>query len=78
MCFDNRICYHTETESEDQTFYLTQSQYTDSGPICRSADMIRARMHHKVVETSEVKPMFEVCTTDVDPYFRSSLLTVDR
>ena len=22
--------------------------------------------------------MFEVCTTDVDPYFRSSLLTVDR
>ena len=25
-----------------------------------------------------MKPTFEVCTTDGDPYFRSSLLTVDR
>ena len=33
------VC-HTEIEVTDQTFYLTQSQYTDSGPISPSADHI--------------------------------------
>ena len=28
----------TETEVADQTFYLIQSQYTDTGPTSRSAD----------------------------------------
>ena len=27
---DNFTCRHTETETADQTFYLTQSQYTDT------------------------------------------------
>ena len=29
---------HTEIEVSDQTFYLTQSQYTDTGPTSPSAD----------------------------------------
>ena len=37
---DNFTCCHTETEVADQTFYLTQSQYTDAGPTCPSADPI--------------------------------------
>ena len=32
ICSDNFTCYHTETEVADQTFHLTQSQYTDTGP----------------------------------------------
>ena len=32
ICSDNFTCCHTETEVADQTFYLTQSQYTDTGP----------------------------------------------
>ena len=31
-------CCHTEAEAADQTFYLTQSQYVDTGPISPSAD----------------------------------------
>ena len=33
-------CCHTETEVADQAFYLTQSQYTDTGPTSPSADPI--------------------------------------
>ena len=32
ICSDNFTCCHTEIEVADQTFYLTQSQYTDTGP----------------------------------------------
>ena len=32
ICSDNCTCCHTEIEVADQTFYLTQSQYTDTGP----------------------------------------------
>ena len=32
ICSDNFTCCHTEIEVADQTFYLTQSQYTDSTP----------------------------------------------
>ena len=35
-----RICCHTEIEVADQTFYLTQSQYTDTGPTSPSDDPI--------------------------------------
>ena len=31
ICSDNLTCCHTETEVVDQTFYLTRSQYTDTG-----------------------------------------------
>ena len=37
---DNFTCCHTEIDVADQTFYLTQSQYTDTGPTSPSADPI--------------------------------------
>ena len=40
ICSDNLTCCHTETEVADQTFYLTQSQYTDTGPTSRNADPV--------------------------------------
>ena len=33
-------CCHTEIEIADPTFYLTQSQYTNTGPTSPSADLI--------------------------------------
>ena len=40
ICADNFTCCHTEIEVTDQTFYLTQSQYTDTGPTSPSTDPI--------------------------------------
>ena len=40
ICSDNFTCCHTEIEVADQTFHLTQSQYTDTGPTSPSADPI--------------------------------------
>ena len=40
ICTDNFTCCHTETEVADQTFHLTQSQYTDTGPTSPNADPI--------------------------------------
>ena len=40
ICSDNSTCYHTEIEAADQTFHLTQSQYTDTGPTSPNADPI--------------------------------------
>ena len=40
ICSDNFTCCHTEIEVADQTFHLTQSQYTDSGPTSPSTDPI--------------------------------------
>ena len=37
---DKFTCCHTETEVADPNFYLTQSQYTDTGPTSPSADPI--------------------------------------
>ena len=37
---DNCTCCHTEMEVADPTFYLTQSQYTDTGPTSPSTDPI--------------------------------------
>ena len=39
-CTDNCMCCHIEIEVPDQTFYLTQSQYTDTGSTSPSADPI--------------------------------------
>ena len=36
ICSDNFTCCHTEIEVADPTFYLTQSQYTDTGPTSPS------------------------------------------
>ena len=38
ICKDNFTCCHTEIEVADQTFYLTQSQYTDTGLTSPSTD----------------------------------------
>ena len=43
ICSDNFTCCHTEIKVADPTFYLTQSQYTDTGPTSPSADSIRPR-----------------------------------
>ena len=40
ICSDNSTCCHTETEVADPTFYITQSQYTDTGPTSPSTDPI--------------------------------------
>ena len=40
ICLDNFTCCHTEIEVADPTFYITQSQYTDTGPTSPSADPI--------------------------------------
>ena len=40
ICTDNFTCCHTEMEAADQTFHLTQSQYTDTRPTSPSADPI--------------------------------------
>ena len=39
-CSDHFTCCHTETEVADQTFHLTQSQYTDTGPTGPNTDPI--------------------------------------
>ena len=40
ICSDNFTCCHTEIEVTDQTFHLTQSQYTDTGLTSPSTDPI--------------------------------------
>ena len=40
ICTDNLTCCHTEIDVADQTFYLTQSQYTDTAPTSSSPDPI--------------------------------------
>ena len=40
ICSDNVTCCLTEIEVADPTFYLTQSQYTDTGPTSPSTDPI--------------------------------------
>ena len=40
VCSDNFTCCHTEVEVADQTFHLTQSQNTDTGPTSTSTDPI--------------------------------------
>ena len=38
ICSDTCMCCHTQTEAADQTFYLTQSQYTDTRPTSPSTE----------------------------------------
>ena len=40
VCEDKFTCCLTEIEVTDQTFHLTQSQYTDTGPTSPSTDPI--------------------------------------
>ena len=43
ICSDNFTCCHTEIEVADQTFHLTQSQYTDTGPTSPSTDPLECQ-----------------------------------
>ena len=40
ICSDKFTCCHTEIEVADPTFYLTQSQYTNTGPTSPSTDPV--------------------------------------
>ena len=40
ICSDSCTCCHIEIEVADPTFYLTQSQYTDTGLASPSADPV--------------------------------------
>ena len=40
ICSGNCTCCRTETEAADQTFYFTESQYTDTWPTCPNAGPI--------------------------------------
>ena len=40
ICAEDCTCCHTETEVENQTFFLTQSQYADTRPTSHGADPI--------------------------------------
>ena len=40
ICSDKFTCCHTEIEVADQTFHLSQSQYTDTGLTSPSTDPI--------------------------------------
>ena len=40
ICSDKFTCCHTEIEVADQTFHLTQPQYTDTGPTSPGSDPI--------------------------------------
>ena len=40
ICSDNFTCCHTEIETADQNFHLTQSWYTDIGPTSPSTDPV--------------------------------------
>ena len=44
ICADNFTCCHTEIEVADPTFYLTQSQYTDTRLTSPSADQAPGRV----------------------------------
>ena len=46
ICSDNFTCCHTEIEVADQTFYLAQSQYTDTEPTSPNADPITPGAWH--------------------------------
>ena len=55
ICSDNCTCCHTETEVAIQTFYLTQSQYTDTGLTSpRPPDVRTARKWKAEVATDEI------------------------
>ena len=40
ICMNNCTCCHTDTQVADQTWYLTQSQYTDTGLTSPSSDLM--------------------------------------
>ena len=60
---DNFTCCHSETEVADQTVYLPQSQYTDTGPTSPNADPITPGAW----QDSHWSAIFEVTGIPVSP-----------
>ena len=60
VCTDNFTCCHTEIEVADPTFYLTQSQYTDTGPTSPSADPITPGAWHYRVSAATGRPSVSI------------------
>ena len=56
ICSGNFTCCHTEIEVADQTFYLTQSKYTDTGPTSPGADPISPGAWHYSVSAGTGRP----------------------
>ena len=46
ICWDNYTCCHTEIQVADQTFHLTQSQYTDTASASPSTDLTTPSVWH--------------------------------
>ena len=55
ICSDNFTCCHTEIEVADQTFHLTQSQYTDTGPTSPNTDPTTVQWYDSTLENSPRK-----------------------
>ena len=47
VCSDNCTCCHTEVEVADQTFYLTQSRYINTGRTSLSAEQKKKKKKEK-------------------------------
>ena len=81
ICSDNFTCWHIGIEVADQTVYLTQSQYTDTGRTSPSADTItpgtRQGNHYgaNVEVTGWLDPDKSRCKWDSNP--GSSALAAD-
>ena len=60
---DNFTCCHTEIEVADPTFYLTQSQYTDTGQTRPSADPIMPGAY-SMVSTITISRLASVSVQD--------------
>ena len=74
VCLDSCTCCHAETEVTAQTFYLTQSQYTDTGPVSPSADPMTpdvATLRQKLQINLSIPPSHSILTpgqpTTTDP-----------
>ena len=81
ICTDKCTCCHTETEATDQTFFLTQSQYTDTGLTSPSAAPITSGAGRVATGVPILKSLVWLdpenlcCKRDSNP--RSSALQAD-
>ena len=65
ICSDNFTCCHTEIEAADPTFYLTQLQYTDTGPTSPSADPISPSAWHGMTRSGKNPVTSRIRTLDL-------------
>ena len=79
ICSDNCTCCHTEIKVADQTFYLTQSQYTGTGPTSHWYDSTRGKKnpHSASGNRSSDLPASERTPLTTRPTRRSGLTEDD-